>query len=233
MILEKDWFIKDPLDLEHKQYVLLAALQKVQEDFSFKKVYPSLASLIESLQSMIEFKRATETIKNRLKEPNGIDLINKNILYTDPVLDEITELLSEIVDYSLPLLKSNVKIGMDLHDEIERSLKWNTVGIVPKYQDEGYLILHVGKNLTLHKFLIKKVISNNEEFFGIAMEQIAKKTSRLKNYEDLKIKTIKNNPELPCPLFLSVEGDDEYPMKESILPIVKKTCVSRIKRLEF
>lgn len=232
-MFEKDWFCKNPLDAEHKKYVLLAGLQKAEEDFLFKKIYPCLGSIIDSIQSMLSFKQATKSLYERMKEPIGLDLDKMKILYKSPKIDDKIEVLEEIIDYSLPLLKKNAKVGMELHDEVEKSIKWGTIGIVPKYQEEGYLIVHVGSRLSVNRYVVKKVIDNHEEFFGIGIEQIHEENSLLKDYESIKERTIKENPELPCPLFISAEGPDFYPFEESVMPIIKKICLAKIKRLEF
>ncbi len=38
VILTIDWYIKPPIDFEHKQYVLFAYLQKVDKSFMEKKL---------------------------------------------------------------------------------------------------------------------------------------------------------------------------------------------------
>lgn len=59
MKMDYDWFLKKPVDFEHKKYVLLDFLKKVDEDFSFGKVYPSFTEVAFQMASVQNF------LKNR------------------------------------------------------------------------------------------------------------------------------------------------------------------------
>ena len=41
--LETDWFLKKPIDLEHKEYVLNYFLKRVEESLSSGEIYPFLS----------------------------------------------------------------------------------------------------------------------------------------------------------------------------------------------
>ena len=41
MRLDTNWILQEPIDLEHKQYVLLDYINKVDKDFDNFKLYPS------------------------------------------------------------------------------------------------------------------------------------------------------------------------------------------------
>ena len=47
----------------------------------------------------------------------------------------------EIVEFAIPKLKSSLDRGAELYDFIQSKIKMDTVGIVPIYKKEGYLIL--------------------------------------------------------------------------------------------
>ena len=43
--MNTDWLFQEPIDLEHKQYVLLDYLQKVDKNLQELKLYPNFQSL--------------------------------------------------------------------------------------------------------------------------------------------------------------------------------------------
>ena len=45
MRLETNWLIQEPIDLEHKQYVMMDYISKVNKDFDEFKLYPSFQEL--------------------------------------------------------------------------------------------------------------------------------------------------------------------------------------------
>jgi hypothetical protein len=57
MKMDYDWFLKKPIDFEHKKYVLLDFLKKVDEDFSFGKIYPSFTEVAFQMASVQNFLR--------------------------------------------------------------------------------------------------------------------------------------------------------------------------------
>ena len=57
MKMDYDWFLKKPIDFEHKKYVLLDFLKKVDEDFSYGKIYPSFTEVAFQMASVQNFLR--------------------------------------------------------------------------------------------------------------------------------------------------------------------------------
>ncbi|MBK6835034.1 MAG: hypothetical protein IPG89_12470 [Bacteroidetes bacterium] len=54
--LSKDWLTEQHIDLELKQYVLLAYLQEVKESYRATKIYPYLGELIEHYKNLLLIK---------------------------------------------------------------------------------------------------------------------------------------------------------------------------------
>ncbi|MBK6833207.1 MAG: hypothetical protein IPG89_02580 [Bacteroidetes bacterium] len=54
--LSKDWLTEQHIDLELKQYVLLAYLQEVKESYQATKIYPYLGELIEHYKNLLLIK---------------------------------------------------------------------------------------------------------------------------------------------------------------------------------
>jgi hypothetical protein len=58
--LSKDWLTENHIDLEFKQYLLLAYLQEVKENYNSNKIYPYLSELIEHYKNLILIKKINQ-----------------------------------------------------------------------------------------------------------------------------------------------------------------------------
>lgn len=229
--LPEYWFVESPIDREHKQYILWDFLKGVKEDFSLLKVYPSLGEILQQITSLETFKMKKKIVQDRVRIIKGFNWSTMEIEYEDINDDTMAE-VDSIVDYSLHTFYEWKRRGSEIYDEVERNMEWRCLGIIPNnYVDEGYFIIRVDqKNIYSFRYEIKKVIIEKESVWGINCrlvdEQVNKK---FKTLESVKGELIEKFPDLPVPLTMSIETKS-YPMEESILPIVKRLGLIRIRR---
>jgi len=112
--LEETWFYDPPIDFEHKNYLLLQYLSDIDKSYSLLKLSPYLLYTEKITESMRNFRIG---LKNQKKLMVGKILgfsLQRGIVREEveniPEIEEI----EEIVDYSLPLLDSKVKMGYKL-----------------------------------------------------------------------------------------------------------------------
>ena len=111
--LENTWFIDGMIDFEYKKYLLLAYLQSVEKNFTFNKLYPDLAELVNHYKNLDDFLNIKNAASGSFpKELKGIDLDRfvlkyEQMLNNDRVLDEIMK----IIDYSLPVFRKYLEGG--------------------------------------------------------------------------------------------------------------------------
>ena len=72
MRLDTNWILQEPIDLEHKQYVLLDYINKVDKDFDNFKLYPSFQELSLHLASVGSIRDKSKYITLN-REPVDID----------------------------------------------------------------------------------------------------------------------------------------------------------------
>ena len=104
-----DWYIKDPIDFEHKSYMILGYLQSV--DYSFivdKKVSPYLLHLEKLLDELDKFevtyyKMMEGFNSNRYQFFDNPKLVGED---NDLVLE-----VKEIVGFSAPLIETRIDYG--------------------------------------------------------------------------------------------------------------------------
>jgi len=104
-----DWYIKDPIDFEHKSYMILGYLQTV--DYSFivdKKVSPYLLHLERLLEELdlfeVSYYKMLEGFNtNRYKYFESPKLEGEN--------NELVLEIKEIVGFSTPLIETRIDYG--------------------------------------------------------------------------------------------------------------------------
>lgn len=86
MRLELDWIIKQPIDFEHKEYILLDYLSKIEGDFDNFKIYPAFQELslhLANIMSIIE-KESYISLNRKMDE------IDDEVLLADLKYNKIT-----------------------------------------------------------------------------------------------------------------------------------------------
>jgi hypothetical protein len=76
--MKTDWLFQEPIDLEHKQYVLLDYLQKLDKNLNNLKLYPQFQEIslhLASINLLIE-KGQYLTLGRQLKDPDDEILIS-------------------------------------------------------------------------------------------------------------------------------------------------------------
>lgn len=107
--LSLTWYMESPIDFEHKQYTLLAYLQKVDNSFLLKNLSPYLLHMEKMVVELKNYEESFESIKK------GFDK-NRYIFFKEnPKLvgenDELILEIEEIVKFSIPQVKTRIDFG--------------------------------------------------------------------------------------------------------------------------
>jgi hypothetical protein len=112
-MLSLDWYTKAPIDFEHKNYLLLDYIMKVDESYSNLKLSPYLLWTEKLVMDMEIFMKEHNNLKSEMRKTFE-RIEGFSIVYSQPEIPkEVLEIL-EIVEYSKPILESKVKIGYKL-----------------------------------------------------------------------------------------------------------------------
>lgn len=231
--LNKNWLTDSHIDLEYKQYVLLAYLEEVKKHFRANKLYPSFADLIEHYQELVRLKESSINLFEKFPERMaGIDNESLKLMYQKIVeSDEIMEELQKIINYSIPKLKEQVEEGKKIYDMIEERISIQSVGITPLNSNEGYLLLKMASDQSTSAYQYKITIfeSSTEKFRGINLEHVKSyQKSYTNTYENIKIDLIHTHSTLPNPATFAIETEMALPVQETYLPIAKRTLVKYV-----
>jgi hypothetical protein len=227
-VLSPDWYIKDPIDFEHKEYVLNSFLLKVEEALSRGEIYPYFTEISLHLAS----------IGNYLKSSKYV-FINK----------EFTSCDDEVMIYELKSKKSRRKFTdqqlTELKDILisaqDKLLQYFAIcrGIWDlSFESTSIKLRKNKKNLSLNKsYTVYQDLFNKEIYvWECKFEKISKKkhdTKILFNLiykgNDKKFsKVIEENSEtkdITYPIFEAFSTQN-LPLEQTLLPLFKRKVQS-------
>ena len=233
--LSQNWFFENRVDFEYKKYILLAYLQEVKGNFRELKLYPYLSDLIGHYNNLHSFSRNKKVISMGFpKKMKKADFEKFKLTFEQVVTDDsLMKEIEEIVGYSLPVIKYHLEEGRELYEGIETSLKFEPVGIIPLYKDEGYLFIKdgPGEDVDVYEYQSTIFRGADENFRGITTRYLESyRQSLLFTYEYIKKEVVKTNKKLPNPATYLVESGKKYPMKETLVPIASRLLVRYISK---
>lgn len=106
-IIPITWYIEPPIDFEHKQYVLYAYLQRVDESFVKKILSPHYLYLGKILDELNTFNYALIDANNQIKKTKYIFFSNEKEYESNIFIDEI----KEIIEFSIPQIQLRIRMG--------------------------------------------------------------------------------------------------------------------------
>jgi hypothetical protein len=231
--LSQNWLTEGILDFEYKKYVLLAYLQKVRKDFDATKLYPQLAELIvhyRNLETLRENKRLLGGSFPRELESVDLERLTlnyKRILDDDEVMRE----LSDIIHYAIPAIKNTLEQGKDVYEFVERHLNFDTVGLLPMYKYEGYLMLQAGKKADVHvyRYHLSMLEAGGHDLRAISTTFLRRERRSISNsLRNIKLHLVQKFKDLPNPATYFVESTLSIPLAETLLPISKRRLLREL-----
>ena len=232
--MNTDWVFQEPIDFEHKQYVLLDFLQKMDKQLQNLKLYPNFQQISLHLASinLITEKGQYLTVTRLLKDPDDEILISDLLANSLPLFtkEEILEIY-KVCLYSNDRIKDFFNQAKALWDVANDSISiepiQNPKNIEPKeglffIKDNGLTHLYeftiklIKKGAVDTKCVIKKVCICEEDSFEEKLSEVKK--SLIKNINDPKI--YKNL------IVFKVHHTEQFPFKETLLPISKRKVMN-------
>lgn len=224
--LDKDWLTKDNTDFEYKKYILLDYLQKVKSFFKEDKLYPYLSDCVEEFRSLKDLLEQKDKIAP--KELTSIDFKNMELIYT-PIEDEIFLELQKLINYSLRQIKTTIEEGRKIHDEIEKNISFESVGIITKKKDEGYLILTT-KSSVVYKYKMDSLMLEGNSYKMLKTTPITTQNiSEFSSHEDIKQEYINHRDNIPMMTY-GAYSKKEIPFDNTFLPIVKRILIREVNK---
>ena len=108
-ILPIDWYIQPPIDFEHKQYILLAHLLKVDESFMNKKLSPFLLNMESVVNELYNFKNSYIDMRNKFDKTRYIYIEDNSKLFGEN--NKLIIEINDIVEFSIPMVRTRIELG--------------------------------------------------------------------------------------------------------------------------
>jgi hypothetical protein len=229
-------FFTSETDLEIIQYRILGGIREVCGNFDKKKIYPSLAGLIELKQSLDKIKNERNNLNEKFpKQIKGFDINAKKIIYESTGNVNHTNNIEEIfnlIDWALPYIVDAIDEGIVLFDFVDDNIKLEQVGILPMYKDEGYFMVtdNTALELQVHRYESTLFSSGKEKYRSLKTEFVKSERQVIikRSPESIKHELIKERKDLPNPATFLFDSDLDFPFTETIFPVVKRKLMSHI-----
>ena len=248
MRLDTNWILQEPIDLEHKQYVLLDYITKVDKDFDKFKLYPSFQELSVHLANIGSIKDRSRYITLN-REPDDIDdeillddLVYNNLRHSKETKEEI----SKIIKFSQSRLTDLFLIGKSiwtlLYDNVSIRIVFNDLKKTNTKPGIGFFYIVYDEVLHVYQYRINTYTKTTNEnkckvdliYKGDVIDVTDKKTitNLIKNNYILPINRLSddeilNNIENDYPIF-RVRYEEKFPLEGSILSIAKRKVMNYI-----
>lgn len=221
-----DWAFRPALDLELKQYLLLAYLQNVQQRFKEHKLYPHLTDLRAHLDTLMDLRRRKEELAEGLAvDLLGFDPRTGNAVHDRPVDGEHLAVIDAVIDYAMPGLRRALTEGSDLRQDLAGRIRLLPVGVQPLKPVEGWLLLRQGREARVYAYTIPMVrpASVTSAHQEITTRYITSYTLGITcTYEHIRgqLNATGTGPAVPATFALEAEG--ELPRIETFMPLAKE-----------
>jgi len=233
-LLNTDWIFQEPIDLEHKQYVLLSYFQKLNERFDKFEVYPSFIELslhFANVRTMISENKMLSTDKR-------FEYFDDELLVADLKYNQIPELntdddsqYKEILKYTAPKIYDYFNIAKSIwglvNESVSVQLRKNKNELTKK---SGYFYFNNKKEKTLYvwEYKLKKTKGSTDlRNFSNLIYSGPKDDLTLSEIINNFSKWNKPDENTKYPIF-EVSGGEEYPLNETLLPIFKRRVLGYI-----
>jgi hypothetical protein len=227
-------FTKVQDDYEKRQYIILAELKKISEQFQYYKIYPHLSRLVELRNTLKDVIARLSDLRNKFpRRVSKIDWVNQTIEH-EVVFVDGTDLnaVENLINWALPEIERVIHEGVTIHEYVENELTVEHVGILPNYRDEGYFFVpdNRHKKLKLFRFELSIFKSSEDEYRSL-------KTRFLKALQQgvvqlspgsIKLELIREEKELPNPATYAFDTSLDFPFDQTILPVAKRKLMLAI-----
>jgi hypothetical protein len=227
------WFLKSPIDVEYKYYILLNFLQSVNLEIKSSKIYSPVKRIFSIIKELEHFKKYESILITdySLMEDEDVEVLDS---YSDKIFsaEEKSE-LDQIIKNSLIILYKYADLGINLWKNIENRIKIFNLVIEEAQKNNGITIfrnmstnevfsywwkkteIKLGKEIKSGVVLKKIPILNN--YYSMSYEYIV--------HETLDSMGIRNGSKYTCTI---IEISEDFDLNSEIFKIAKEKFIQEI-----
>ena len=230
-----DWFTHGRLDAEYQQYVVLAYLQAVQQNFLADRLCPDLPDVRQHYETGVQFARGKDTLNAAFpKRATGVTGPPPRIEYKPEVTDD--EFMAEvdaIMSFALPRFNALLTEGQQRWADIITTLTLSPIGLMPLRPEEGYLLVRHEGGTDAEVYHFAMTLYTEQEPGGRLVHFQFVETVRKSvavTFESIKLDLIRRHRHLPNPATFILESQRPYPVQETLLPIARQLLAKQVAR---
>ena len=218
MRLPLNWVFTEPIDIEYKHYILMDYLTKIDKDLNEFLLYPSFQELslhlsnVSLIKNESKYIRLNKTVKSIDDEIFVHDVDNLDITgFTDEDLKTIVQ----ISENSYDTLKDYFLLAKSMWSLVFESIYLSKNKNSPPLTSDNYQIGFFNFIYKGEKYLYKYKIDNKKNCLVSLVE---------KNTNTINIEKFVSTKEV----FFDVIFDEEYPLDNSLLSLIKRKILNYI-----
>jgi len=234
--LRLDLFTDAIDDVERTQYKILGGLQRAQDAFEEQRVYPHLGRLVKLHGALVTVLTRTEDVRTpETGRISGINLDEGTVTYEWPEFEGAEmAVVEDLIRWALPHIRSTIEEGRAVYEHVEENLELETVGIMPSYLQEGYLMVPDRGADALHVLRYTLSIFTEEGETHRALRTTHCKTVEQGGVDvdpsSIKLQLLEERRDLPAPATYFSNTQLNVPYEETLLPVVKRRLVRQLSR---
>lgn len=169
--LQPYWFLQDPVDSEHKYYVLMDFLQSVESDLGKKKYSEQIQKITRVYNDIKSFQKFNKLSDRTVKNMTQDEIERARELIT--LVDGNTE-VDLILDGTLEVLENFMEKINPYIEEIENSLEFKIHNDEFFSKDRGYIVMRNNKNkkMKIYSWLFSIIKIDETEQVGLLLSEL-------------------------------------------------------------
>ncbi len=147
--------------------------------------------------------------------------------YNDTILEE----MMKIIEYAQNEFKVCLDQGEEIYGHIVNNIQFDTVGVIPFYNKEGYLLISCEgeSKINVYRYAYSLIHHNKNKFYGLKTKKISSNYHKyVFSPGSIKVNLIKNHKDLPNPATYILHSDLKISLEHSILPVAKRWLIKEI-----
>ena len=211
-------------DLEAARYRLLAAFADARRAVAANCVYPHLAALIDVRRALASLSDARA--RHAPRGPvTGVDWDTGRLVRAD---DAPALLAEDLAAWSLPMLDAAIEEGRALYDFADEHATLSPVGLVPRYQQEGFLIVSTDDAVAALRYHASVLAGPDGRRLSLRTRTLDAPLAPDAPPADWKAQLAPLADDLPAPAAFHVHADLDLPLGATLVPLAKRRLLAAV-----
>ena len=232
--LDHDWIFQEPIDFEHKKYILLAYLKKMDDFLSQNKIYPAFIEVslqLASLQTLIKENIILSTNKKFISFDDEV-LLKELIAQPAPKLNEQDkDEVDKIIKFSAKKFYEYFSLFKAYWQMVYESISFSIKRNKKLFDNKcGFVIYGEKTENQIHvwEYTLSDIEPiGDEQNIKVDLIYNGNKKDLTLNQIIENFSTISDSHRKKAPVY-EFKTDKEYPINETLLPLFKRKLVGHI-----